>query len=240
MADKSTQLILEALGRAVAEPDGVPLHGGKGSAGLFATTPPAKQAAQRCLYEGWLRVAPGAGKKSTELCTLTDKGLAFLLGQVSPRRVLEDLVRALEARQSQLNDLVASARQTHIALETLRTTADQVLKAVVSSDALSMPLLAQLHRWHESEHARDCPLPELFRRVQLSMPSLTIGQFHDALRCLHDAQQIYLHPWSGPLYEIPEPSCALLVGHEIAYYASPRMRNAECGPQNSESVPQPA
>ena len=30
--------------------------------------------------------------------------------------------------------------------------------------------------------------------------------------------------WTGPLYAIPEPPLALLVGHEIAYYASPRLK----------------
>jgi hypothetical protein len=63
----------------------------------------------------------------------------------------------------------------------------------------------------------DCPLPELYRALPAG---LTIGQFHDGLRRLHESQQIYLHPWTGPLYEIPEPALALLVGHEIAYYVS--------------------
>jgi hypothetical protein len=51
---------------------------------------------------------------------------------------------------------------------------------------------------------------------------LTIGRFHDGLRRLHDEGQAYLHPWTGPLYAMPEPAFALLVGHEVAYYASPR------------------
>ena len=38
----------------------------------------------------------------------------------------------------------------------------------------------------------------------------------------HDLGKIYLHPWTGPLYDIPEPPYALLIGHEIAYYASIR------------------
>jgi hypothetical protein len=49
---------------------------------------------------------------------------------------------------------------------------------------------------------------------------MSLGSFHDALRRLQDAGQIYLHPWTGPLHEIPEPPCALLVGHVVAYYAS--------------------
>jgi hypothetical protein len=51
---------------------------------------------------------------------------------------------------------------------------------------------------------------------------LTIGHFHDTLRQLHEEEKIYLHPWSGPLYEIPEPPYAVLIGHEVAYYASTR------------------
>src|SRR5262249_42526139 len=40
---------------------------------------------------------------------------------------LEDLVRALEARQAQVGELVASARRTQAAFEGLRATAEQVL-----------------------------------------------------------------------------------------------------------------
>ncbi len=70
--------------------------------------------------------------------------------------------------------------------------------------------------------AGDCPLPELYRQARLSAPALSVGQFHDGLRTLHDREQIYLHPWTGPLYDLPEPALALLAGHEVAYYASPR------------------
>jgi hypothetical protein len=68
----------------------------------------------------------------------------------------------------------------------------------------------------------DCPLPELYQKASEMVPGLTIGHFHDGLRQLHDRQQIYLHPWTGPLYDLPQPPYALLIGHEIAYYASRR------------------
>ena len=51
-------------------------------------------------------------------------------------------------------------------------------------------------------------------------PPPTIGAFHDCLRQLHADGSIYLHPWTGPLYALPEPAYALLVGHGVAYYAS--------------------
>jgi hypothetical protein len=90
LADKSTQLVLDALGRAAVDPAGVPLHGNKKNPGLFAATATAKQAAQRCKDEGYLHVlrTETKGKTSTEVCALTEKGLAYLLAQVSPKQVL--------------------------------------------------------------------------------------------------------------------------------------------------------
>ena len=91
MADKSTQLILEALSRAAADPTGLPLFVGKNAPGLFAASAPAKQAAKRCMDDDYLRVVrtEKRGKAVQEICTLTDKGLEYLLRQVSPRQVLQ-------------------------------------------------------------------------------------------------------------------------------------------------------
>ncbi len=83
-------------------------------------------------------------------------------------------------------------------------------------------IVAFLFEWRSSPSSSDCPLPELYRHAVQATPGLTIGRFHDGIRSLHDQQKIYLHPWTGPLYELPEPPYALLIGHEIAYYVSPR------------------
>ena len=40
-------------------------------------------------------------------------------------------------------------------------------------------------------------------------PAPTLGQFHDALRHLHADGRVYLHPWTGPLYALPDPPAAL-------------------------------
>jgi hypothetical protein len=268
VADKSSQLILAALSRAAAADD-VPLHGNKTTPGLFPATAAGKQAAQRCQEEGWLATdspapsnpdaehasssdSPAATatlvkkKMAVPRCRITDKGLTYLLAQVSPRQVLEDFVRVLEARQAQADELLACVRDTRQSLDALRANAEKVLhqahvpsgnlKALFQGflqdsappvptptrpDALTEVLLAELARWQKSGASEDCPLPHLFRQVR-SAARPTIGAFHDALRRLHDDEQIYLHPWTGPLYEVPEPSYALLVGHEVAYYASRR------------------
>ena len=89
-------------------------------------------------------------------------------------------------------------------------------------ESLMRALVKHLECWRAGDILDDCPLPELYRRARQACPTLTIGQFHDGLRALQELEQIYLHPWTGPLYDIPEPVLALLVGHEIAYYASTR------------------
>ena len=239
MADKPTQLVLAALSRAVAEPGGLPLFGGKSTPGLFAATAAGRQAAQRCQDEGYLQLVRSdtKGKSTIDYYTLSDKGLNHLLSQASPRQLLEDLVRALEARQVQAADLLAVARQMQATLDGLKASAEQVLRqvppaaadadgtaAAPADEGWKEDALAFLSSWHASGASEDCPLPELFRQARQAEPALSIGRFHDGLRQLHDGEQIYLHPWTGPLYAIPEPPLALLVGHEIAYYASPRLK----------------
>jgi len=239
LADKSTALVLDALSRAVADPAGLPLHGGK-SAGLFATTAAARQAAEQCKQEGYLHVVrtETKGKTTQEICAITEKGLAYLLAQVSPKKVLEDLVRVLEARQNETGELLMTARQMQAGLDALKATAEKVLQHVHKAGASPAPplaasaangsetwtgtILAYLTRWQSSGASEDCAIPDLYRQAQKASPQLTIGHFHDGLRRLNELEKIYLHPWTGPLYEIPEPPLALLVGHEIAYYVSIR------------------
>src|SRR5262245_1731015 len=80
MADKSTQLILDALSRAAVEPAGLPLYGNKTAPGLFAASAPAKEAARQCRVSDYLRVvrSESRGKSTHEVCTLTEKGLSYL------------------------------------------------------------------------------------------------------------------------------------------------------------------
>lgn len=93
----------------------------------------------------------------------------------------------------------------------------------IQTDDLAAAILTRLIDWAASAVAgQDCPLPELYRSLTTREVPLTIGVFHDCLRQLHDDHRVYLHPWTGPLYALPEPAYALLVGHNVAYYASVR------------------
>ena len=262
MADRTSQLLLSALSRAAAEPAGLPLHPARGTPGLFPASAVGRQAALRATVEGYLRpssvpaAVPAASepagarpvKIQAEVYVLTDKGLSFLLSQTSPRPILEDFVRVLETRHAQASGLLNAARQMLAELSSLRLVAERVLERTrepgytwtpeaadeADAPAADAVLFDALGRHHGSAGSgEDCPLPELFRRVSQQTPALTVGQFHDALRRLSDAGRVYLHPWTGPLYDVPEPAYALLVGHVVAYYASVR-KNAEVRVPNAQ------
>jgi len=215
VADKLTQQIVEALSQAAAEPAGRPLFAAKSAPGLFPAA--AKLAAQKCVRDGLLTLA------ATDRYTITPAGWEFLLAAVNPKQVLEDFVRILEVRQTEVNELLDSARSMAISLHGLKDAVTRVLPQVTASrvetrEPLGEAILAQL-RSRSAAAGEDCPLPDLYRRLQ---PRPTLGEFHDALRALHSAGAIYLHPWTGPLTELPDPDCALLAGHGVAYYASTR------------------
>jgi hypothetical protein len=241
VADKLTQQIVDALSRAAADPNGLPLFASKGDAGLFPAVPAGKTAAQKCLSDDLLRsvTADPRVKSAQPLYGLTDAGWTFLLAAADPKQVLEDFVRVLESRQGEVDQLLGTARRMADHLQGLRDAVARVLPRVaetrVPAPARTEPaappspppappdlgdtIRARLAEWSAAAQAgEDCPLPELYRFVNAG----SIGAFHDALRRLQARGAVYLHSWTGPLYALPEPTFALLVGHGVAYYASLR------------------
>lgn len=257
MADKLTPLILDALTLAATEPGGVPLYAGKAGPGLFANSTAGKSAARKALDNGLVRVVRHDGSPPRELLAATDKGLRLLADTASPKQVLEDFVRVLEGRATEVTHLVAHAARLADSLAGLKATVEllaprlapaphlepdaphhrngspmttarlngsvAVAEPATDLDDLAGAILARLSDWSSSAAVgQDCPLPELFRSLSLRATPPTLGTFHDCIRRLHAGHRVYLHPWTGPLYAIPEPATALLVGHNIAYYASLR------------------
>lgn len=229
MADKSGRLVLHALTRAAADPGGSPLFASRSASGLFPATPVGRAAAQKCRDEGWL-----AGDDENTPATLTDKGMAHLLAESSPREVLEDFVRVIESREGQVKSLLDTAHAMQSSLVSLKGTLASVLSRIAPgsdnrlarafharhpvgplAEAVVAALLAR-------RGAGDCPLPELYRLVATDA-AVSLGAFHDALRALHAEECVRLYPWTGPLHEMPSPQFALLVGHDVAYYAGPRV-----------------
>jgi hypothetical protein len=239
VADKSSSLVLDALSRAAADPAGVPLFIQKTAPGLFAGTATARKAAQRCKELDLLRVVRTEtnAKGIKEVVAITSKGLDHLVTQANPRQLLLDLVRAVDSRDQQLAEWIDAARRAQSSLDTLRQLAaaavqrleppripPTTLNGTAPVDSAGT-VLRCVEQWSGTNTAEDCPLPHLYRQLK----GVTIGQFHDVLRRLHAEQRIYLHPWTGPLCDLPEPPMALMVGHEIAYYASPRDEGRDNG-----------
>lgn len=243
MADAIEPLILHALTRAAAEPAGRVLVAAKGHDGFFPNSAAGKTAARRACDAGWF-----AFTADGKTATVTPKGLEHLLAQANPKPILDDFVRVLEARESQVQMLIGTCREMAQQIAALKRVVEAVLPTVTATRALpnrvfptvatepddSGPIvtatrvgvreaiLSQLTSFAATA-GEDCPLPILFR----DLPSPTsVGSFHDNLRALHAEGRIYLHPWTGPLYALPEPGLSLLVGHEVAYYASPASRTA--------------
>jgi hypothetical protein len=240
LADKISELIGEGLSRAARNPRGFPLHGGRGT-GLFSNSVAAKKAAQVCKSEGYLETLAmeSRGRQTREVCAITQKGLAYLLHQVSPKQLLAEFMQALHSQQSQTGELLKTVGQWQASIDSLKNLVHQYFQQCNHNGSLHLrqaasngtnqqagakneseirdSILSQLDQWQGSG---DCPLPELFRRC--GHEGMSIGQFHDELRILQQEERIYLHSWTGPLSEIPEPAFALLAGHGIAYYVSRR------------------
>src|SRR5262249_33124123 len=70
MAEKCAALMVEALQRAMAEPAGLPLLGGKRQGGLFAASAAGKEAAKLCKEQGFVHVlrSETRGKTAREIC----------------------------------------------------------------------------------------------------------------------------------------------------------------------------
>lgn len=208
-------------------------------------------AAQKCLAEGWLQPVPGAAGRSgvgAQLYVLSEAGWRRLQQEAQPRQVLEDFLRVVEKRTAAVTEWIAAAQQLQAELQALRDSLrrwrDSAMRSAtpqvgtagtaaasahygpplpVDGPPLSETILQVLSECSRQGGA-DCPLPELYQAVQRQRP-LSVGQFHDALRQLYAEQAIRLHPWTGPLYALPEPVYALLIGHGVAYYASPVPRH---------------
>ncbi len=222
MADKLTPLLLTALARAATAPAGSPLTGPRAT-GLFPNTAAAKPAMTKAVADGLL--APVAAERYAA----TPAGLDFLARQGDPKQVLDDFVRVLESRETEVAGLVTTAGRLADELRGLKAVVGRLAPngkpapRPFDPDELADATLARLTDWGLSAAAgQDCPLPDLYRALACREVPPTVGQFHDALRGLHAANKVYLHPWTGPLYALPEPSFALLVGHNVAYYASLR------------------
>lgn len=206
----------ELARRLFALPGFVRIFGKPGDERLVATRSNVVTRALEALQERRLieKLETANGESQ---CRLTAEGRQWVLAIESPKDLLCDALRVCESHADRLGRLAAefaALRDNMLAL------ADIVRPLCVSAamddgermivDALSEDAL--------KKQPSAPTLPQLFERMRARRADLTIGQFHDVVRWLHARGRLRLAPWTGPLYQLPEPTLALLVGHEVLYY----------------------
>jgi hypothetical protein len=250
MPDKREDILIEALKQALAEPGEQRLYKSGKLAGLFpGRTGSSGDAAAQALRDGLLEVVrtETKGKTSIEWVRPTPRGVTFLHDKESPVRVLHELLDVLRTNREGVPGWMAELRYNLQALgdrleaETQRWTnrldglsqrveeairrasaaAPQLSDGMAASVPWGLDALTYLFRRQASGATSDCLLPELFKAVSQQHPSLTMGDFHDGLRRLHDRGALRLVPFDRPAAELPEPEYALVDGVNV-YYAVAR------------------
>lgn len=220
MADQQT-ILIKALSTALETSGSNALFNKKNAQGLFPLSAPGKLAAQTCIQLQWLKVLEQSTKANTEIVQITPLGVGWLLGALKIESFLENAVILLEKAKS----CTSIKEDERLLYERMGKSINLILEKSESIPPSSFSLNQQqiflvLKEWAESGRVGDCQLSNLYRQLQKRCPQITLGLFHDALRELRHKKLVELHPWTGPLYEIPEPQLALMAGHEVAYYAS--------------------
>ena len=197
------------------------------------------QSSPKQVLEDFVRVLEEREGQIAELVQATTRisttlaGLKTTVAMVLPQVIAQRITPNRLLNRNELPKLPAVSVNGHStghppAATTMPTVATRsvatLTRPVVSElEDLAGAILSRICDWAASAAAgQDCPLPELYRSLSTREVPPSVGVFHDCLRQLHDDHRIYLHPWTGPLYALPEPAYALLVGHNIGYYASPR------------------
>ena len=217
MADPSPDAAaLKALRRLATEPAGRRIYGKGQPPGLFPTRSAAAGRTVSALEQDRLIEIDGLEPASARI---TAAGRDALVAQDVPKELLEDLLRVAEAQQERLSCLVDEVDTYRQQLTALRELVAAVLGGASSPAGPDEDVLAVLQARADAPGATT--LSDLHAALRRGGP-VSVGQLHDALRRLSAAGAVRLSPWTGPLYELPDPSLALLIGHEVLYYAALR------------------
>ncbi len=227
-------LVDAGLRRALVEPEGSLLHTSKeGEPGLFPPTALGKRAAAKALLEGYLVLAPEVG---VDAARISSKGRERIAQNLCPKTILDDFVRILEHRQGVAKQMLVGAQKQIEQLDRMQLGLTELRMAILKRDALSesappespttesfegeivLVKARQILAVHERDFETDYLLFQLYDRLTEQIGPFSIGVFHDLLREWHGEGFVALHPWTGPLYQLPRPELALLIGHEIACY----------------------
>jgi hypothetical protein len=217
---RDQDLMLAGLRRLLAEP-GAKLFGSGRTRGVFPQrTVAAERAASLLIDHSHMELDESGG------CRITPIGLKWLAENDEVKVLLEDVLRSAETQRERLESIAESCLKEATRLAQQRMAVATILSRMGSAnadaDAFDDSVLEEIAKRHRVGVLADCSVAELFHALEKRGLDATIGRFHDSLRRLREAGQVRLAPWTGPLYELPEPALALLIGHEVLYYVRPQ------------------
>jgi hypothetical protein len=249
MDDRTHETLIKALQTALASGAEMRLYRSGKLPGLFPSrSGNAAEAATVAVRDGLVEITRTEikGKISTEWVKLTPRGVEYLHGQTTPLGVLRELRRELAAAREGAPAFLSiiqeewkiSARrmqeQVQRAVERLDELADRVEDALRRADILSQPLpngVAKVVPWaqavldyldhrYEAGAPENCPLPELFEAIRQQYVDLSLTDFQDGVRRMHDHHALRLKPFPESADCLPEPEYAILDGAEVLYFAT--------------------
>jgi len=245
-AEKRIELTLDALKRAITEPGDHRLFRSGKLSGLFPSRVGASsEAALQALSEGLLETVRTElkGKIIVEWVRVTPRGVAFVHDRDSPKAILRELKDVLGASRAGVPAWMDDARRDMATasqrfeqqasavlwrLDALAARVEAALRRVETAGPSVPSLVAKLVPW--SDIALDyldrrvavggsgpCPLSELFHVVQETSPKLTVPEFQNGLRRLHDVRALRL---TATGEGSNDPEFAILIGATACYYAT--------------------
>ncbi len=246
--DKITATLLEALKRAMREPEEQRLFKSGRLPGIFSgRTGINGEAAERAIREGLLEVVRSEpkGKNNQDWVKPTPQGVQFVYQNDSPVATLQELKGLLKnAHQGlpvlldEINNSVqnlASALKDKVErmayqLEVLTERVNQALEKAEASLPKLAPEITESVPWalqaleyldHRQEvgQSTPCSLGEMFLAIKEANPDFTVTDYHSGLRRLADREVLKLHPPEG-VNQISEPEYALLDGVVTYYFVS--------------------
>lgn len=242
--DRSHELLIAALARALAQPGEHRLYKAGKLDGLFpGRAGSSGDAAVRAVGEGLLERARVEVKGRTEIewVRITPAGVEHLHRHRSPVQALHDLrdvlranrqavplwleemrgaMREMEARLTAdaaawVERLAGIERQAAEALRRLEAAAPLLPEEVARQWPWAIDALNYLDRRRAGGAEDDCPLPELFAAVAAHHPGLSVEAFQDGMRQLNRRRAVLLRPAD----EMDRPEFALLDGDCVYYLA---------------------
>jgi len=133
---------------------------------------------------------------------------------------LKEIHTALEAiRAQQKPDSVNPETALKELGELVSRVANRPLRIAVATDPATEKAIEQIVRVHHSQNPY-CPFDHLFTALQKDYPLLTIGQFHDTLRKLHDEGTVRVSAWTKLIDDAPRSELMFLISNRHMYFAS--------------------